>query len=433
MMIKKYLMHATVLFLTFSLLAINIFASDIRNGEYIQVGISLILLTIFNALLLIYKNKLETTNRELVGFKRAVENSSNTIIITDIHKNIKYVNKAFTKTTGYLSKDVIGKQPDILKSQLNSDELYNDLNEAICNGKTWHGELINLDKEGMLIYEETTITPIFENEKIVEFLVIKKNITKQKIAQEKIKEQDKILAEQSKMAFMGEMLENIAHQWRQPLNVISTAATGILIQKEYGLVNDAKEIKTLTNINQSAQYLSQIINDFQSFYQEKELNTSFSTKEIYSKTLQLIGKRFENGNIELIENISDLTLYGSNSKFTQILMNLISNAIDALNNKQSDKKFIFITLLKENNSAVFTIKDSGGGVDENIIDRIFEPYFTTKHKAQGTGIGLYMSMKIVKDHMNGEINVKNETYRHAGYDYKGAVFKIILPLDRRVS
>ena len=433
MMIKKYLMHATVLFLTFSLLAINIFASDIRNGEYIQVGISLILLTIFNALLLIYKNKLETTNRELVGFKRAVENSSNTIIITDIHKNIKYVNKAFTKTTGYLSKDIIGKQPDILKSQLNSDELYNDLNEAICNGKTWHGELINLDKEGMLIYEETTITPIFENEKIVEFLVIKKNITKQKIAQEKIKEQDKILAEQSKMAFMGEMLENIAHQWRQPLNVISTAATGILIQKEYGLVNDAKEIKTLTNINQSAQYLSQIINDFQSFYQEKELNTSFSTKEIYSKTLQLIGKRFENGNIELIENISDLTLYGSNSKFTQILMNLISNAIDALNNKQSDKKFIFITLLKENNSAVFTIKDSGGGVDENIIDRIFEPYFTTKHKAQGTGIGLYMSMKIVKDHMNGEINVKNETYSHAGYDYKGAVFKIILPLDRRVS
>ncbi len=354
------------------------------------------------------------------------------MIIADKNKIIKYVNKSFTKSTGYLPQDVIGKKPSILSANLQSDEFYKELTKTINNGQTWRGELINMDKMGMLIYEKATIMPIFENDKIIEFIAIKLDITKEKIAQQKLIEKEKLLIQQSKMASMGEMLENIAHQWRQPLNVISTASTGILTCREYGLSTEAKEIQALNNINESAQYLSQTINDFRDFLKDKNVKDKFSIKQACEKTISLIESKFQNSGIEIIKDMTDIHIYGSRNEFTQVAMNLLSNASDALTMKSTNKrKLILISLHKEKNKVIFKLKDSGGGIPSNIIDRIFEPYFTTKHKAQGTGIGLYMSMEMISKHMSGLMSVENKIFKHEGISYLGACFTIKLPIDRR--
>ncbi len=379
-----------------------------------------------------HEYKLTLSNNKLSTFKRVVENSNNIVIITDENKIIKYVNEAFTKSTGYTAQEVIGKKPNIISSNLQPDDFYKELTTTIDSGQTWHGEIINMDKTGMLIYEKASIIPVFENGKIIEFTAIKLDITNEKIAQQKLQEQEKLLAQQSKMASMGEMIENIAHQWRQPLNVISVAASDMLINREFGFTTEEKDINALKNISDSAQYLSQTINDFKDFFQEKNTNKKFSIKEACKKTIQLTESKFKNSDIDIIDKMTDTEIFGSHSQFTQITMNLLSNAHDVLNTQNhTRKKLILINLYEENGEAIFTVKDSGGGIPENILDRVFEPYFTTKHKAQGTGIGLYMSMEIVRKHMQGMMSVKNETFTYEGKRYTGACFTIILPLDRR--
>ncbi len=242
-------------------------------------------------------------------------------------------------------------------------------------------------------------------------------------------EQTKIMAQQSKMISMGEMLENIAHQWRQPLSVISTASTGMKMEKEFGLSNEKKELKTLDTINQSAQHLSKTINDFRDFFNPNKEKELFSLEKAYKETINLLESKFKNRVIEVIDDIDDVQLCGLKSELIQVIMNILNNARDILETKSKDKlRLIFINIYKKDNTAILTIKDNGGGIPIDTIDRVFEPYFTTKHKAQGTGIGLYMSMEMVKNHMDGDIKVKNEEYEYDGIHYTGASFKIILPI-----
>ncbi len=402
------------------------------NKAYLSISILSLLLIISVISSLIHEYKLTLSNNTLLSFKRAVEHSNNIVIIADKDKIIKYVNQAFTKSTGYTAEEVIGKRPDIISSHLESDEFYKELTQTIDSGQIWHGEITNKDKTGMLLYEKASIIPVFENGKIIEFTAIKLDITNEKIAQQKLQEQEKLLAQQSKMASMGEMMENIAHQWRQPLNVISVAASGMLINREFGFTTPEKDIHALKSIGDSTQYLSQTINDFKDFFKENKVNKKFSIKKACKKTVLLTESKFKNSGIEIIEKMSDTKIFGSHSQFTQITMNLFSNAHDVLK-MQNDtrKKLILIELYEKDEKAVLKIKDSGGGISENIIDRVFEPYFTTKHKAQGTGIGLYMSMEIVRKHMNGTMTVNNESYIYEGKQYTGACFTLILPLDKR--
>ena len=112
-----------------------------------------------------------------------------------------------------------------------------------------------------------------------------------------------------------------------------------------------------------------------------------------------------------------------------VILNILNNSIDAFENKKDIEKYIFIDIYKEQNQAILIIKDSAGGIKEDILNRIFEPYFTTKHKSQGTGIGLYMSLEIIQKHMDGTLTATNEEFTYENKDFKGAMFKIILPLD----
>jgi len=239
-------------------------------------------------------------------------------------------------------------------------------------------------------------------------------------------ENQKILMDQSKLASMGEMIANIAHQWRQPLSVISTSATGIMMQKEFGTLDDEKLLKSCKSINDNAQYLSKTIDDFKNFIQGDAKKEPFSIKENIEHLLSLIDSSLKQNRIELILDIEDCIIDGYPNELNQCLINIINNAKDALLSISEDQRFIFLSTKVENNTLHIKIKDNANGIPNDIINKIFEPYFTTKHQSQGTGLGLSMAYKLITNQFNGKISVKNETFTYNDKLYTGACFTISL-------
>ncbi len=359
------------------------------------------------------------------------QNAHDGIIITNKNGQIITVNRAFAKSTGYKIDELIGQNPSILNSGVHEKKFYSTMWNAILTEGFWEGELINKRKDGSLYNERLTINAVYdENQAIKNFIGIFSDITKQKEQEKALKEQEQILYQQSKLAAMGEMIENIAHQWRQPLSVISSAVTGMQLQKELNIKSDPEdEIKSLVLINQSAQYLSKTIDDFRNFLKTDKIKSDISIKDVIERSLGLLSSKLKNRDINIIKNIEEVSILGIENELLQVFMNIISNAKDALEDKNIDKKFIFIDSLVEGSDVVILIKDNAGGINEEIINRVFEPYFTTKHKSQGTGIGLYMSEEIIKNHMEGTISCTNIDYTYDLKEYSGAQFKITLPLS----
>jgi len=236
-----------------------------------------------------------------------------------------------------------------------------------------------------------------------------------------------IMKKQSKMAAMGEMIENIAHQWRQPLSGVSVLASGMILQNEEGILDKELLNSGLNTINEQVQYLSKTIDDFRNFFKPDKEKNIFKVKDLVENAIKLIKSRFNSFSIIFIKELEDLSFLTYENELLQVVLNIISNSVDELIRKKS-KKIVSIKSYRNENSFIIEIKDSAGGIDENIIDRIFEPYFTTKHKYQGTGIGLYMSKNIMK-HLQGKIEASNDILEYENRVYEGACFKIILPLS----
>jgi len=253
------------------------------------------------------------------------------------------------------------------------------------------------------------------------------DVTESKNLEIEKKDKEQLLYQQSKLAAMGEMIGNIAHQWRQPLSVISVTATGAKLQKEMNLFDEDKFYETMDRINDSAQYLSNTIEDFRGFFDQKnKVIKEFNISNTISKTLNLISSQFETKEIELVQDIKDFKIKSFENELIQVLMNILNNSKDAILSIQPEQKLIFIKTYQKNNLSYIEIYDSAQGIPENIIDRIFEPYFTTKHQSQGTGVGLYMSQDIVKNSLYGKLRVENYTYFYKDIKCKGAKFTITL-------
>jgi signal transduction histidine kinase len=233
-----------------------------------------------------------------------------------------------------------------------------------------------------------------------------------------INKQQHILSQQSKMAAMGEMLGNIAHQWRQPLSVITTLASGMKLQKEFDCLDDETFNKSIENINNSALYLSNTIDDFRNFFRTDKEEVKFRIKDIFEKVLKLTEAQFKNNNIVLISDIKDYELFGYENEFIQALINILNNAKDALEAINTEK-LIFISTYEKDNKAFIKITDNANGIDNEIIDKVCEPYFTTKHQSKGTGIGLYMTEEIIVKHMKGNLLIKNVDLTYKNNNYKG--------------
>ena len=240
----------------------------------------------------------------------------------------------------------------------------------------------------------------------------------------KNREKDKMLYHQSKLASMGEMINNIAHQWRQPLNIIALAMQDLSLKSQIGDVTYADIVQTEKKISETLKYLSNTIDDFRSFVSQGENFTnsgSFEVCKTIKDTIRLISIVLKDEKIDLKLKLPKMEslVKGSSNDLKQVLLNFIYNAIDVLKEKKVKDPTIKIEV-RYNRYINITVKDNGGGIEHKIIDKIFEPYFTTKYKARGTGLGLYMSKMIIEKRLNGEIKVRNTS--------RGAMFWIELPI-----
>ncbi len=356
------------------------------------------------------------------------ENTRDGIIITDKDTRLTDANSAFERITGYSKKEVLGQKINILKSNKHVDDFYKKMWIELDKNGYWEGEITNLNKNNEEYTEWLTINTIYRNNKeVANYIGVFSDITEQKLKEKLLREKDITLFQQSKLAAMGEMIGNIAHQWRQPLSVISTAATGMLLQKDLGVSTHKDEIKALVAINNSTQYLSQTIEDFRNFLRLDKEVKFFNINDAIEKSISLTNIRKKSDEISVLIDIDKhLEVEGIKNEFIQVIINLLNNAKDALKDLKT-QKLIFIDAYKQNDNIFILVKDNGGGIPDEIINRIFEPYFTTKHQFQGTGIGLYMSTEIIKNHMKGNLSVQNKEFLYNNIKYNGAVFYISLP------
>ncbi len=233
---------------------------------------------------------------------------------------------------------------------------------------------------------------------------------------------DKIIAEQEKMASMGEMIGNIAHQWRQPLSVISVGASGMLTLKRFGTLDDEMFEETCIAINENAQYLSNTIEDFRSFIKGDNIEETFNVSEVLEKSLKMLEGTFKNNQINVIKDIDvDIEISSYPNLLIQCLMNILNNSKDVLKEKGNEDRWIKISLDTNLDNIKIIIEDNGGGIPQDVMPKIFDPYFTTKHQSQGTGLGLHMSYRIITENMHGKLYAQNSGY--------GAQFFIELPLE----
>jgi len=218
------------------------------------------------------------------------------------------------------------------------------------------------------------------------------------------------LLHQSKMASLGDMIANIAHQWRQPLSVISTTASGMKLEKEYNLLTDEKFNQYCDSIVYKTEYLSNTIDTFRNFIKDEKEIKEIVIQDSIEMALKIINTTLKNNHIELIKDIHSLDNIKLNivsGELEQVIINIINNAKDILLERFIEKPFVKVSLKEHKDLIFIIIEDNGGGIQKDIIAKIFEPYFTTKHQSLGTGLGLHMSYKIVKESLKGNIYVEN--------------------------
>lgn len=243
-------------------------------------------------------------------------------------------------------------------------------------------------------------------------------------------EKDDMMYQQSKMAAMGEMIANIAHQWRQPLNQISTISSGIKVQKEFDMFDESKLNDDMEKIINSSNYLSQTIDDFRDFFVPNKTHQNFEISDTIQRTLSLVESQLRNNDILIVKEIENFSIKSLENELLQVLINIFKNAKEALlERKEFSTKLIIIKTYKNKNSVCISIKDNANGIDEEVLKNIFTPYFTTKGE-QGTGLGLYMSKSILNKNIGGDLKVKNVRFEYEGQMHLGAEFLVTLPINK---
>ena len=389
----------------------------------ITIVLLVISIVISRYLEVIFENYKQRIKEEEKEFRNLFEYINIGLCICDIDGKFINVNSKFSLMLGYENKHQLLNKSwyDISKDEFIETESksFNDLIAQKINTYT-------LEKS--YIKEDGTHLDALITANLLKYKGEVKNILFSIIDITDLKAKDNLFFQQSKMASMGEMIANIAHQWRQPLSLISTASSGIKIQKEYNTLTDEHFDKSLDAITNATQYLSQTIEDFKNFFSPKENQERFTIENLIARTLTLVSAELENKNISIVKNIENIEIESFQNDFIQVLINIINNAKDALLKKEGEKLIFIESYLESNNQLILTITDNAGGIDQEILSKIFEPYFTTKYKSNGTGIGLYMVMEIIQKHMHGTIKVANTSYEYQNTKYKGAKFSIQIPI-----
>jgi len=344
---------------------------------------------------------------------------------TDLKGKITEVSDAFCKISGYSREELIGKPHNIIRHKDMPKSAFKDLWDTIQAGKTWSGEVKNLKKDGGYYWVYANVEPLFNKKGDIEgYAAIRLDITDSVHLKDELKrskQKDKTLLQQSKLAQMGEMISMIAHQWRQPLTAISATSSDLFMK--ILLDNYEKEYfhKKLEDIDDLSQHLSKTIDDFRNFYKEDNQKEEVLYSSIVDGALQIVLTSLEEKNIKLTTDFNCKTKVNTlPNELRQVILNLIKNSEDILIEKNIKNPYIHIRTYEDDEYSYLEISDNGGGIPDNVIDKIFDPYFSTKTQKDGTGLGLYMSQIIVRDHSNGDLIVSNTK--------DGACFTIKIPI-----
>jgi len=355
------------------------------------------------------------------------------------------VNHSLSDMLGYTKEEMIGKKPidfidckdhDFCEVQAES---VNDVSSRIYeitfemkDGNSLH-TLVN----ATTMYDEigtmkvfAFMTDITKHKNIEENLITRQeeienlnNSLESKINEEveKNREKDQMMYQQSRLASMGEMIGNIAHQWRQPLNIMALVMQDLYISDQLGSLTSKKVEESYDKSNNLLQYMSQTIDDFRNFFQQGSEESAFSVKDSLDSVHSLINTNLAYNHIECnIEVRHDSIIKGGLNEFKQVLINIINNAQEAIQSNDSSSKKINVLITQKDDQAIICISDDGGGISKEVIGKVFDPYFTTKNQTQGTGLGLYMSKQIIENSMCGSLIVENID--------NGAKFTISLPI-----
>ncbi|QEM68718.1 HAMP domain-containing protein [Geobacter sp. FeAm09] len=219
-----------------------------------------------------------------------------------------------------------------------------------------------------------------------------------------LRRKDQMLVQQNRQAAMGEMISNIAHQWRQPLNVVGGIVQNIQLSYESGHLDRESLEFEVREAMDAILYMSRTIDDFRNFFRPGKDKAVFSLNQVVATSLELVGASLRNSGIAIdLEQEGEVSAEGYDNEYSQVLLNIINNAKDALLAHGGDDPRIRIRVFGDNGHSVVTVRDNGGGIPDSILPKIFDPYFTTKEPGKGTGIGLCMSKVIIEQNMGGKL------------------------------
>lgn len=356
---------------------------------------------------------------DLVRFANVAEYTVNPLEITDVEGKIIYVNPAFERSSGYSREELIGKNPNIFSSHKHSKDFWRNMWETIKQGKVWIGEVINRRKDGTLFYTDLLISPIIDkNGKLIGYFGIHRDKTEQK----KLEQQ---LIHAQKMESMGLLAAGLAHEVGNPLASISSLVQVIQRTNKDEFTNQKLEL-----IKSQINRISKIIRDLVNFSRQStyELQSTEINKVLKSAIeIARVSKKAKGINFveEYGENIP--VLYLVPDQLQQVFLNILINAIDALcidSNRMiyyNSNPQIIAKTFRDDNKVYVSISDNGIGISEASIEKIFDPFYTTKKVGEGTGLGLWVSYNIIKS-FQGEIRVNS-------IEGEGSTFTIILPIN----
>lgn len=223
-----------------------------------------------------------------------------------------------------------------------------------------------------------------------------------------LRRKDVMLIQQNRLAAMGEMISNIAHQWRQPLNNIGLIVQNLPLSLESGELNALELDKEVACAMEIILHMSRTIDDFRNFFRQDKEKQGFAVNQVVDRSLKLVATTLTYDNIRVdVAREKDITATGYQNEYAQVLLNILANAREVLTERGVPEPRISIHLASVNGRSVVTIRDNGGGIADDVLPRIFDPYFTTKEPGKGTGIGLYMSKVIMEQHMDGRLSARN--------------------------
>jgi len=260
----------------------------------------------------------------------------------------------------------------------------------------------------------------FSMNKIPHLMFLARDITEKKANETTLERNRGLMIYKSRLAAMGEMIANIAHQWRQPLSSLNLMIANIEDAYDHNDLNESYFREQIGNSQKIIQDMSTVIDDFRYFFNPKDEKKVFKLYDQIQSTLEMLNDRIKINEVNVqVNDHHDVELYGYGSQFSQVVLNIVNNSIDALKMKEADRSII-IDIDQIGNKNVLSIRDNGGGILSEQLPKLFDPYFTTKEKDAGTGIGLYMTKLIIERNFDGEIDVKNTQF--------GLEMKLIIPI-----